>query len=334
MSDKLSDITGKMRKKFGDDSISNFDTVRPVESISSGSILLDRATGVGGFPRGRLVEIFGVESSGKSTLAMSAGVNCQKIGLPVLYLDFEHSFDPTYAEVIGLSLSPDLFIHSMPNTMEQGLGLVGEFVEAGVVGMVIVDSVAAMVTTSEAEAEIGKVFIAPQAKALGQILRILVPKIDSSKTSVLFVNHVHEMIGTKVPIKTTPGGKALKFYAGLRVELQPAGTEKGKVVDYVTGEIEEGIAFSKIRIRVIKNKVARPFLSGWTYLTPGKGIDDRLTVLEVAEARGLVIRKGAWYTFPDLKDSIQGQAAVLTYFDDHDEEYQKLKLDVIEKLKE
>jgi len=330
---RLETLSKKFQKKY-DIEVSDFENPTEIKVISTGSMLLDKATGIGGFPKGRLTEIFGIESSGKSTLAMKSAVNCQEEGYPVLYLDFEHTFSENYAQNIGLNIDRESLIHWMPDTLEQGMTILKNYLEENVIGMAIIDSVAAMIPTSEAEAEIGKVFVAAGPRAFTNALRVLIPIIHKSAVVVLLVNHVKQVISATptwgAPKETTPGGKALDFLSSVRVQLTPIKNIKGKVVDLVTGEMVDGNVAKKVRAKCIKNKVGIPWKEGFFYLSPDVGIDEDICLLEVAIARRIIKKTGPMYEFENIK--VRGQVEFIKSIKDDENVYLILKESVINAL--
>ena len=314
--------------------------VEDIEVISTGAFLLDAALGIGGFPRGRLAELYGEQGSGKTSLTLATARQAQLEGGTVLYLDYEHAFDRTYADLFGIDFGEDVFILSQPESLEQGMKIVEYYLDRGLVDLVIIDSLAAMVTDKELAGELDATNVAPQAKAMGQILRRFTKKIAESKAVVLFINHVRTPIGYDKR-KTTPGGNALKFYASVRVEVQQVQSVKGKIVDLVTGKLIDGPIALRIKATAVKNKCAAPYRVGYFHLRVGKGLFEPQTILEVAEGHGLVRRNGSRYILPfraeegkDKKVNLGGLDNVLAYFEDHPDKYTKLKERIIELLKE
>ena len=325
-------------KQHGSGTIISLDgvSVEDIETISTGAFLLDRALGIGGFPRGRLAELFGEQGSGKTSLALASAAQAQRDGGTVLYLDYEHAFDRTYASLFGIDFGENAFILSQPESLEQGMKVVEYYIDKSLVDLVIIDSLAAMVTQKELAGELDATNVAPQAKAMGQILRRFTKKIAESMAVVLFINHVRTPIGLDKR-KKTPGGDALKFYASVRVEVQQVQSVKGKVPDLITGKMVDGPVALRIKATTVKNKCAAPYRIGYFHLRVGYGLYEPQTILEVAEGRGLVRRNGGRYILPfhveegkDRKVNIGGLDNVFTYFDDHPDKYTKLKEKVID----
>jgi len=334
------DLRAAIRKKYGDEAlVPTEDESVPIPVIPTGSILLDVALGIGGFPRGRLIELYGAPSSGKSTLALSTAAQAQKMGGHVLYLDHEHAFDPTYAEVIGVDLSEDKWTLAQPSTAEEGLGIAEMFIENKMAILVIGDSLAAMVPKKQLEGEIGDIYVAIKARLMSTTLERLTPKISKAGAVFLFINHTREIINTmpgRTKKKTTPGGTALKFYSSIRVEVIPIESIKGKVVNPVSGLQEDGNQAIKVKAIVVKNKTSRPFRSGTFYLE--NGLCEARTILEVAVARGIVAQNGSRFVLPfttegtDKRVNIAGKEGTLQWLKDNPDKYERLRCKIIEVL--
>jgi recombination protein RecA len=256
----------------------------PVSVIPTGSIVLDEALGVGGFPRGRITEIYGPESSGKTSVALTAVGIAQKMGLKAAFVDAEHAFDPEWAAVLGVD-TPSLIV-SQPDYGEQGLQIAEKLACTGEVGIIVIDSVAALVPKAELEGEIGDVHVGLQARMMSQALRILTPKVAEKGTAVLFINQLREKVGVFFGNKETQaGGKALKFYASVRLDVRRTATIK-------VGTEPVG---SKVRVKAVKNKVARPFgVAEFDFLF-GHGISREGELIDLAVERGVVAAAGSWY---------------------------------------
>jgi recombination protein RecA len=319
-----------VKQHIGKDEIISFkgEDVLVVESIPSGSMLVDKTTGVGGIPKGRMTELYGMPSSGKTTLMLHTCKNVQAAGTGVLYLDYEHAFNPDYAKLIGIDLSSDKFILVQPESFESGMKIAEIYIKNNLVGLVVVDSLASMVTQKEWAAEVGESGVAILAKAMSQELRRLNSMVKDSNAAMIFINHVHEVIETGFAKRsgakrtTTPGGRALKFYASMRIELTMIENIKGKVQDDVSGSVEERSVAVKIKTFVAKNKVAAPFGIGYFYIRHNYGIDDVMIAVDIAVKRGIIEQKGARFLLPaslvespgsDVK-SLNGMAQLLRYF--------------------
>ena len=299
--------------------------VAPIPYIPTGSFLLDIITGVGGLPQGRIVEFFGPESSGKSTVLSSCASQCQKVlKKPVLYCDYEHAIDVRYMLAQGVDLSEEWFIYSTPDTMEQGFRIAEAYM--GIAGLIVIDSVAAMIPEAEDLGSIGNTHaggIALPARVMSSGLKKLVPACSKSGTTLAFINQVRTKLGvTGITTETTPGGKALKFYSSMRVKFKPIGTAKGNVLNPVTGKMEPGIVATKVQAEVVKNKCAPPFRKASFVIRFGVGVDDVMSLTALAIERGLLKKNGSFVTIPDryhgtgVATKLQGLEKVFAYFRD------------------
>ena len=260
--------------------------VTPVDTISTGILPLDLALGVGGLPRGRIVEFYGPPSSGKSTLALHAIAEAQAEGLVCAYVDAEHAIDPIYARAIGVDL--DQLLLSQPNTAEQGLEITIQLVESGKIALVVVDSVAALVPQAEIEGEMGDAHIGRQAKLMGQGLRKMTGMVSKTNTLVIFINQLRESIGKMYgPSEYTPGGKALPYYASVRLDVRRIQTLK-------TGD--EATA-NRTRVKVVKNKVAPPLKQAEFDLEYGVGVPKANALVDCALEFGIIKKSGAWFAY-------------------------------------
>lgn len=279
-------------KKYGDQIITEDNKINNLEVISSGSYSLDDALGVNGYPKGRIIEIFGPESSGKSTLCLHAIHETQKAGGICAYVDTEHALDPTYAESIGVNMQ-DLII-SQPDTAEDALNIANDLINQGVFDLVVFDSVAAMLPRSESEGEIGDNKMGAVARLMSQALRKIVPSASNNNCCVIFVNQIRLKIGLMFgDPRTTPGGEAMKFASSIRLEVGKTPIKDG---DEVYG--------NKTKVKVIKNKVAPPFKIAEFDVIYGQGIDKLGEILNAAINRNIIKKGGAWLSYNDLK--IQG----------------------------
>lgn len=278
-----------------------------VEVISSGSYLLDAALGVGGYPKGRIVELYGGESSGKTTLTIHAMVEAQKAGGKVAFIDAEHAFDMEYAEKLGLDTS-ELFI-SQPDNGEQALEIADKVVESGLFSIIVVDSVAALTPKAEIEGEMGDSKMGLHARLMSQAMRKLTAKIHKSNTIAFFINQTRDKIGIVFGNPTTTtGGNALKFYASIRLEIS-------KSTQIKEGDTPIG---HKLKIKVVKNKVAPPFRTAETNLYYGEGISKIDEILDIAVNKAIVKKSGSWFSYGDTKLG-QGHNAVISLLKDHPE---------------
>jgi recombination protein RecA len=300
---------GQIEKQFGKGSLMRLGdsgVVQPVSVIPSGSLGLDIALGIGGFPRGRVVEIYGPESSGKTTLALSVVAQAQKLGGTAAFIDAEHALDPLYARKLGVNIE-DLLI-SQPDSGEQALEITDMLVRSGAVDVVVVDSVAALTPKAEIEGEMGEPQMGLQARLMSQALRKLTANIKRSNTLVIFINQIRMKIGVMFGNpETTTGGNALKFYASLRLDIRRIGAiKKG---DEVTG--------SQTRVKVVKNKLAPPFRQCEFDILYNEGISKLGELLDIGSDQGIVEKSGAWYTYK--KDRIgQGKENARDYLKENE----------------
>ena len=312
----LDDAISLIEKRFGKGAIHRLGEAAgriSVQTIPSGSLALDLALGVGGIPRGRVLEIFGPESSGKTTLAYHAVAEAQKLGGAALYIDVEHALDPTYAADCGVNVD-DLLV-SQPDYGEQALEIAEAVVRSGAVDIVVVDSVAALVPKAEIEGQMGDPHMALQARLMSQALRKLCGVISSNHASVIFINQLREKVGVKYgSSETTPGGRALKFYATIRIDLR----------------IREVVEVGKTRIghfvlaRVVKNKVAPPFRQARFEVLFGHGISREGELLDLGEEMGVLSRRGSWYQHGDQVLG-QGREAARRYLMEHRDTAQEIE---------
>ncbi|KKP29149.1 MAG: Protein RecA [candidate division TM6 bacterium GW2011_GWF2_30_66] len=284
-----------------------------VEVISTGSILINQAIGVGGFPRGRIIEVFGPESSGKTTLALHAIAQAQKSGGICAFIDAEHALDPRHAANIGINIE-DLII-SQPDYGEQALDIAEMLVRSGAVDIIVVDSVAALVPKAELEGDMGDTHVGLQARLMSQALRKLTSVVHKSKTILIFINQVRSKIGGMAfaSKETTSGGNALKFYSSLRIEVRRIGSLKKN--DIVFG--------NRISVKIAKNKVAPPFKKVELDLLFTEGISKELDLLDACLFYGIIKQSGAWFSFEDKKIS-QGRDQALVYLKEEKEVTKKI----------
>ncbi|MDO1605137.1 recombinase RecA [Lactobacillus sp. YT155] len=304
----------RIEKNFGKGAIMRMgDNVSTqIQTISSGSLAIDNALGVGGFPRGRIVEIYGPESSGKTTVALQAVAQVQKDGGTAAYIDAENAMDPAYATALGVNID-DLLL-SQPDTGEQGLEIADALVSSGAVDIVVVDSVAALVPRAEIEGEMGDAHVGLQARLMSQALRKLSGSINKTKTIALFINQIREKVGIMFGNpETTPGGRALKFYSTVRLEVRRA------------EQIKEGtdVIGNRVKVKVVKNKVAPPFKVALIDIMYGKGISQSGELIDMAAEKDIVDKAGAWYSYNDERIG-QGRENAKTYIEERPELFKEI----------
>jgi len=304
----LGNALAQIERQFGKGSImkmGDFAERMQMEVIPTGSIALDLALGVGGVPRGRVVEIYGPESSGKTTLALHIIAEAQKLGGTAAFVDVEHALDPTYANGLGVDL--DNLLVSQPDTGEQALDIAEMLVRSNAVDVIVLDSVAALVTKAELEGDMGDTHVGLQARLMSQACRKLTSAISRSKCVMIFINQLREKVGVMFGSpETTSGGRALKFYASVRLDVRKL--EQIKVGTDVVG--------SRTRVKVVKNKVAPPFRQAEFDITYGKGISKMGSILDVALERNIVAKSGSWYTYGDVRVG-QGRENSKAYLEEH-----------------
>ena len=317
----LNIVLGQIERSFGKGAIMRLgDATRmKVETISTGALTLDLALG-GGLPKGRVIEIYGPESSGKTTIALHALAEVQKNGGIAAFVDAEHALDPTYAAALGVDI--DNLLVSQPDNGESALEIVDQLVRSAAVDIVVIDSVAALVPRAEIEGDMGDVHVGLQARLMSQALRKITGNIGKSGCTVLFINQLRQKIGvTYGSPETTTGGNALKFYASVRLDIRRIQTLK-------KGTDEFG---NRVKVKVAKNKVAPPFRIAEFDIIFGKGVSTIGCLVDIAEETGVILRKGAWYSYNGENIS-QGRDNAIKYVEEKPEFAAKIKEQVLEKL--
>lgn len=297
----------KIEKNYGKGSIMKLgDKIdQQVSTIPSGSLALDVALGVGGYPRGRIIEIYGPESSGKTTVALHAIAEVQKQGGTAAFIDAEHALDPQYAQHLGVNI--DELLLSQPDTGEQGLEIADALVSSGAVDIIVIDSVAALVPRAEIDGEMGASHVGLQARLMSQALRKLSGSINKTKTIAVFINQIREKVGIMFGNpETTPGGRALKFYATVRLEVRRAEQLKNGT----------DIIGNRTKIKVVKNKVAPPFKVAEVDIMYGQGISQEGELLDMAAEQDIIDKSGAWYSYKEERIG-QGRENAKKYLAEH-----------------
>lgn len=315
MSEKLKALEAarvQIEKQFGQNSLmrlGNQNNGEGVDVIPSGSILLDEALGIGGYPRGRIIEMYGPESSGKTTLALHAIAEAQKLGGIAAFVDAEHALDPVYAKNLGVDID-NLWV-SQPDSGEQALEITEHLVRSGAVDIVVVDSVAALTPQKEIEGEMGDAVMGMQARLMSQALRKLTAIIGKSNCIVIFINQIRMKIGVMFGNpETTTGGQALKFYTSVRLEIRR--------IESIDGKGDEDAVGNRVRVKIVKNKVAAPFRKTELDIYFGKGISRCASLLDSAVKHGLIDKKGAWFTQGDIKVG-QGHENAVAFLENNKE---------------
>lgn len=313
-----------IQKEFGENAIMRLgdESARlHIETIPTGSIVIDRALGVGGLPRGRIIEIYGPESSGKTTLTLTAIANAQKQGGTAAFIDVEHALDPAYARRLGVKM--DELLVSQPGSGEEALSIAEALIRSNAIDVLVVDSVAALVTRHELEGQIGDAVVGAQARLMSSALRKLTSFISKARTVCIFTNQIREKIGVMFGNpETTPGGKALKFYSSVRIDIRRIGAIKAG---------DGAVTGNRTKIKVVKNKVAPPFTEAEFDIMYNEGISRTGSLIDLAIEIGVVEKKGAWLSF-EGKLIAQGRDAAKEELKNNSELYNRLETAVNAKL--
>ncbi len=308
--DKALDMAlGQIEKQFGKGSVMKMGdkTTMAIESVPTGALALDLALGIGGLPRGRITEIYGPESSGKTTLATHVVAEAQRNGGTCAYIDAEHAMDPVYAKAIGVDI--DELLISQPDTGEQALEIADMLIRSGALDVVVIDSVAALTPRAEIEGEMGDTHVGLQARLMSQALRKLTGNLNKSKTICIFINQLREKIGVMFGSpETTPGGRALKFYSSVRLDIRR--------IESIKDGVE--VVGNRTRVKVVKNKVSPPFKQAEFDILYGTGISREGSVLDLAVEEAIVKKSGAWYTY-DGEQLGQGRENAKKYLTENPE---------------
>ncbi|MFL2694425.1 MAG: recombinase RecA [Candidatus Actinomarina sp.] len=289
---KLDTVFSQIEKQFGEGSLMKLgsDQIKKMPSISTGALAIDLALGIGGVPKGRVIEIYGPESSGKTTLSLHIAAEAQKAGGVAAFIDAEHALDPIYASALGVDV--DELLVSQPDTGEQALEIANMLIDSEGVDVVVIDSVAALVPQAEIDGEMGQSHVGLQARLMSQALRKLTSSINKTQTTVIFINQIREKIGVMWGSpETTSGGRALKFYASVRIDIRRIETLK----------VGAEMIGNRVRAKIVKNKVAPPFKEAQFDIMFGQGISREGSLLDVGVDHGIVRKAGAWFTYDEVQ---------------------------------
>lgn len=311
----IEDAIAKIEKQYGKGSIMKLgdETVMKVDTFSSGCLTLDMALGIGGWPRGRIVEIYGPESSGKTTVALHAIASCQQAGGVAAFIDAEHALDPIYAENLGVDVK-NLYV-SQPDDGEQALNIAETLVRSNSIDLIVIDSVAALTPRAEIDGEMGQSSVGVQARLMSQALRKLTGIISKTNTCIIFINQIREKVGVMFGNpETTPGGRALRFGASIRVEVRKGDT------------LKDGAEFigNHTKAKVVKNKLAPPFRTAEFDIIFGKGISQSGCILDLAIEKKIIVKSGSWFSYNDEKIG-QGRDNTVRYLEDNPELMAEIK---------
>ena len=319
----LKDVLNEIEREYGKGAIMKLGdrAATDVEPIPSGSLLLDQALGIGGYPKGRIIEIFGPESSGKTTLALHAIAEVQKKGGRAAFIDAENAIDPVYAKKLGVDI--DDLILSQPDSGEQGLNIMLMLIESGAVDLVVVDSVAALVPQVELDGEMGDLQVGAQARMMSKAMRKLAGLMNHNECTAIFINQLREKVGVMYGNpETTPGGRALKFYSSVRIDIRKADAIKNG----------SDIVGNKVKVKVVKNKVAPPFRRAEFDVMFGEGVSRAGEIIDLGSELGIIKKSGSWFSYNDTKIA-QGRDAAKQVIIDNPELAEELEGLIFEALK-
>jgi len=320
----LQTALAQIEKQFGKGAVQKMSD-RPqmdVQAVSTGSLALNMALGIGGLPKGRVIEIYGPESAGKSTLASHAVAEGQKAGMICAYIDAEHSLDPIYAKAIGMDV--DELLISQPDTGEQALEITDMLVRSGEIGLVVIDSVAALTPRAEIEGEMGDSHVGLQARLMSQALRKLTANMGRTSTTIIFINQIREKIGVMYGSpETQPGGRALKFYSSVRLDIRR--------IESIKDGVE--VVGNRTRVKVVKNKVAPPFRQAEFDIMYGRGISKSGEILDIGTDLKIVTRSGAWYSHGETQLG-QGREKAKDYLEANPELADKIEAEIMATMKD
>ena len=313
----------QIEKQFGKGAIMRMNSeIQPIDVIPTGCLPLDMALGVGGVPRGRIIEIYGPESSGKTTLALSCIAEAQKLGGIAAFIDAEHALDPVYAQQLGINIE-DLYL-SQPDSGEQALDIVEKLVRSGAIDIIVVDSVAALTPQAEIDGEMSDALVGTQARLMSKAMRVITGIISKANCCVIFINQLRDKVGVMYGNpETTTGGKALKFYATIRMDIR-----KGEA-------IKDGseVIGNKVKVKIVKNKVAPPFKAASFDILYGQGISKLGSLVDMAVACGVIQKSGSWFSYGDSKLG-QGRDAVKALLNDNPELCEELEAKIMQAIKD
>ena len=321
---KLDTVFDQIEKQFGEGSLMKLgaDNIKKIPAISTGALSIDLALGIGGVPKGRVIEIYGPESSGKTTLTLHAIAECQKAGGIAAFIDAEHAFDRFYAEKLGVDLGE--LVISQPDNGEQALEIADNLIRSGAVDALVIDSVAALTPKSEIEGEMGDSKMGLHARLMSQALRKLTSSISKTNCTVFFINQLREKIGVMFGNpETTTGGNALKFYASVRIDIRRSTQLK---------DTEGGVLGNKTRVKIVKNKVAPPFKTAEFDIMYGEGISKTGEILDIGVDLDIIEKSGSWFSYGGSKLG-QGRDSVKSILKDNPELMEELEQKILEQLK-